>query len=66
MKYRATFKTKGKLANGPIWESEQSAQADAREAVKNGATYAAILRDSEGSDHPSNAGKFFLHRYIKA
>lgn len=24
-----------------------------------------ILRDSEGEDHPDNAGKFFLHRIVK-
>ncbi len=24
-----------------------------------------VLYDSEGHDHPSNAGKFFLHRIVK-
>ncbi len=24
-----------------------------------------VLRDSEGEDHPDNAGKFFLHRIVK-
>jgi hypothetical protein len=24
-----------------------------------------ILRDSEGEDHPSNAGQFFLHSIVK-
>lgn len=26
---------------------------------------ATLLRDSGGSDHPANAGKFFLRRIIK-
>jgi hypothetical protein len=24
-----------------------------------------VLRDSQGEDHPDNAGKFFLHRIVK-
>jgi len=30
------------------------------------ARFAALMRDSGGKDHTENAGKFFLHRYIRA
>lgn len=67
MKYRATYKFRKKPLNkGPVRDLESTTEWDAREAVRLGAVYAAILKDSEGSDHPDNANKFFLHRYIKA
>lgn len=32
----------------------------------NKATTVSILRDSGGTDHPDNRGKYFLHRFLKA
>lgn len=63
------------ISKGKTWKSMDEstptetlafAIRDAQVAVSNGAKFAAIYRDSQGTDHPSNAGKFFLHKYIKA
>jgi hypothetical protein len=65
--FKASWTTKsGKHLDGKPHDNEAHAQTDALEAVRDGAIFASILRDSGGTDHPDNAGKFFLHRCVKA
>lgn len=67
---RVRFKVKWWKRNRFVKESEpfdniELAIAFARSANTDGASGITILRDSGGTDHPSNAGKFFLHLIIK-
>ena len=66
IRFCADFRFNGEHRQSPAFEHESQAEAYARQQVREGAKYAAILRDSGGTDHPDNAGKFFLHRYVKA
>lgn len=56
----------GNVHEGNIHGRYSSALHEAMEML-NSDQYKVILvlRDSEGEDHPSNSGKFFLHRIIK-
>ncbi len=65
MRYKAQASFRGKLT-----ESEPCTEAQAYNTAlawkRDGKfTTITITQDSEGADHPSNAGKFFLHRIIK-
>jgi hypothetical protein len=66
--FRAEYRQSGsrRFELGPIRTTEAHAATDCHESIAKGAVFAAILRDSQGTDHPDNAGKFFLHRYVKA
>jgi len=65
----AKFKAKWTI-NGRTFESslphntEASAIADAQQYFP-GSKVVVIVRDSEGEDHPENAGKYFLHKILK-
>ena len=47
--------------DGPVRKSAGLAAAD----IPATARTAVVLRDSQGADHPDNAGKFFLQRIIR-
>jgi hypothetical protein len=61
--FRASWTVRGKRGSvkGPI---EPTAGLAAKH-IPDKAMTATVLRDSQGADHPENAGKFFLHRIIK-
>jgi len=71
-RYRAASTKRGRHSSTDRWryseptDNQEQAAADAHKHVSDGATFACIERDSGGTDHPDNAGKWFLHRYIKA
>lgn len=70
MKLKPLFKARAVGAKHfPLYseatESVEPALAFCRQAIADGATSAVILRDSQGKDHPDNAGKFFLHQIVK-
>lgn len=65
-RFRAQWKKgKGEFL-GEITKIETQAAREAQEEADAGAKFAVVLRDSQGEDHPDNAGKFFLHRIIKS
>jgi hypothetical protein len=67
MKYKVTYILKGKqFTSELIFDLQERAESFGAQVIRDGATFVAILRDSGGQDHPDNAGKFFLHRYLKA
>lgn len=61
-----TQKYTGKLCESDVFDNYSQALSDA--VYINSLDVAKtilILCDSEGSDHPNNAGKFFLKRIVK-
>lgn len=65
-RFRAMWKWQGQEMFGAECRELGHAESQAREAVAKGATFAMIQRDSGGTDHPANAGKWFLYQFIKA
>ncbi len=59
----ATFRSNTRESE-PSTEDQATNQALAWLREGNSKTIT-ILRDSEGADHPDNAGKFFLYRIVK-
>lgn len=55
--------------NGKTFETETLCELGyvryAASQLKDKAKTIVILRDSQGADHPDNAGKFFLHEIVK-
>ena len=49
------------ITQGPIEPTPELAASH----IPASAKVATVLRDSQGTDHPDNAGKFFLHRIIR-
>lgn len=64
--YRSRSVKKGVETLGNPSPMLSAALADSHKAVFNGAIFAAVDRDSQGADHPDNAGKFFLYQFVKA
>jgi hypothetical protein len=65
-KVHAYAKRTRKLTETEPTKNQNVASGQAGELLKSGKfKVITIVRDSEGEDHPSNAGKFFLHRIIK-
>ena len=64
--FKIRLKTKGMKNESQPFEHEVHAISVGNEAIKNGASFVALLRDDRGNDHPDNAGKFFLIRFLKA
>lgn len=67
-RYMVTYTQKytGKLCESDVFDNYSQALADALYIKNlNVAKTIVILCDSEGSDHPENAGKFFLERIVK-
>lgn len=68
MRYMAKgYKTKtGTVQEGNIYDKYPIALSEAMDMYRSKQyKVIVILSDSEGADHPDNAGKFFLHRIIK-
>ena len=56
----------GMVQEGAIYDKYSLALSDAMDMHRSKQyKVIVILSDSEGADHPDNAGKFFLHRIIK-
>ena len=66
-KYKLKTSYRGKVTYSDPLASAGEALDRFNVLCKNGVRIktAVIIRDSEGEDHPSNAGKFFLHRILK-
>ena len=66
MRYQVNVTRKGKTTVSAPMAHIGYARTEARkEAAVKGTSVVTITRDSEGADHPANAGKFFLHEIIK-
>lgn len=71
--YRASWSIDGSLdlaqcGQGETSQRLESAVADANHVARapgRSAKSVTILRDDRGTDHPDNAGKFFLFKIIK-
>jgi len=65
-KAQGSLKRTRKLVDGEPTRNSVTASLDARNMVQSGRyKTVVILCDSEGVDHPDNAGKFFLDRIVK-
>jgi len=53
MYFHATFELSAAMVTASQWQDQYRCKT------------LSILRDSEGSDHPDNAGKWFLERIVK-
>lgn len=60
--YRVQYRLK---STKEVIESEPARDAVIDDTLFKRSKTVTILRDSEGIDHPANAGKFFLHRIVK-
>lgn len=69
MKYKVSWSKDGSIGNKqdsgePPFVCLDGAIQLARTKVSENASVT-VLRDSDGEDHPDNAGKYFLHLIIK-
>lgn len=65
-KAQGSRKRTRKLEEGPARTDREMAIQDALDMIRSHAyKTVVILQDSEGADHPDNAGKFFLEQILK-
>ena len=60
--FKTAWTHRGKVIESPVEPTPGLARTHIPSGVKGPIT---LLRDSGGSDHPENAGKFFLHQIIQ-